>query len=101
MTSINNTLTSHLGRLEVNGGKNSPLSRSGAGASAGLDDSVTLTITGTQIASNAREMASTPAYDTAKVERIKALIAEGQYSIDPQTIADRFVALEMSINEIA
>lgn len=101
MTSVNNSLTPRPGPLNVNGedringGKSRPLSRSTA---SGQDDSITLTITGTQIASSAREMASTPAFDMTKVERLKTLVAEGQYSIDPQKIADRLMALEMSIN---
>jgi len=62
-------------------------------------DSITLTETGSRIAAASREMAATPAFDSAKVERIKALIAEGRYSIDPQRIADRFIELESSLGK--
>lgn len=68
-----------------------------SGSADASNDSVTLTETGSQLSTTAREMASTPAFDSAKVERIKTLIAEGRYSIDPQRIADRFMELESAL----
>ena len=62
-------------------------------------DSVTLTETGSQLAATAREMAATPSFDAAKVDRIKALIANGEYAMDPQRIADRFIELESSLGQ--
>ncbi|TQV64754.1 MAG: flagellar biosynthesis anti-sigma factor FlgM [Halothiobacillaceae bacterium] len=66
-------------------------------AGAAATDSVTITETGSQMAATAREMAAAPAFDTAKVDRIKALIADGQYAMDPQRIADRFIELESAL----
>ncbi len=61
----------------------------------GEAESVSLTLTSSlQISATSREMASTPAFDQAKVERIKAQIAEGRYAIDPQRIADRLIEFE-------
>ncbi|MFZ5466856.1 MAG: flagellar biosynthesis anti-sigma factor FlgM [Pseudomonadota bacterium] len=101
MTSIDN-LTGRPRPLET-----SVSERSRAGSAAGNSkptgeaaaDSITLTETGSQIAAASREMAATPAFDSAKVERIKELIAEGRYSIDPQRIADRFIELESSLGK--
>ncbi|MEW6765441.1 MAG: flagellar biosynthesis anti-sigma factor FlgM [Pseudomonadota bacterium] len=68
-----------------------------SGTAESGNDSITLTETGSKLSATAREMASTPAFDSAKVERIKTLIAEGRYSIDPQRIADRFMELESAL----
>jgi negative regulator of flagellin synthesis FlgM len=101
MTSIDN-LTGRPRPLET-----SISERSRAGSAAGNSkptgeaaaDNITLTETGSQITAASREMAATPAFDSAKVERIKALIAEGRYAIDPQRIANRFIELESSLGK--
>ncbi|MGC9007617.1 MAG: flagellar biosynthesis anti-sigma factor FlgM [Halothiobacillaceae bacterium] len=101
MTSIDN-LTGRPRPLETSV---SERSRAGSAAShnkrtgEAAADSITLTETGSQIAAASREMAATPAFDSAKVERIKELIAEGRYSIDPQRIANRFIELESSLGK--
>ncbi|MGC8697258.1 MAG: flagellar biosynthesis anti-sigma factor FlgM [Halothiobacillus sp.] len=41
-----------------------------------------------------QSLASTPAFDQAKVDRIKSLIADGQYAVDPAKIAAKFLKLE-------
>jgi negative regulator of flagellin synthesis FlgM len=101
MTSIDN-LTGRPRLLET-----SINERSRAGSATGNSkpageaaaDSITLTETGSQITAASREMAATPAFDSAKVERIKELIAEGRYAIDPQRIANRFIELESSLGK--
>ncbi|MEW6444509.1 MAG: flagellar biosynthesis anti-sigma factor FlgM [Pseudomonadota bacterium] len=100
MTSINN-LTGRGRAYDIGAdSRNAPAGSArtgGTGSAEGGSDSITLTETGSQIAATAREMAATPAFDSAKVERIKSLIAEGRYAIDPQRIADRFIELESSL----
>lgn len=71
----------------------------GKPAASPMADSITLTETGSQLTATSREMASSPAFDSAKVERIKAMIAEGRYAIDPQRIADRFIELESALGK--
>ncbi|QMW24364.1 flagellar biosynthesis anti-sigma factor FlgM [Sandaracinobacteroides saxicola] len=44
-----------------------------------------------EIAQLARELAITPPIDEAKVARVKAAIASGQYRIDPDAIADALI----------
>jgi len=104
MTSINNLLqrtrpydlaTEDRGRVGQASGR--AQAASGAGVEKSGDDSISLTRTGSQMAATSREMASSPAFDTSKVERIKSMIAEGQYSIDPQRLADRFMDLEAAL----
>lgn len=104
MTSINNliqrTRTYDVGtedRARAGQSTARPQASSSASVEKGGDDSITLTKTGSQMAATAREMAATPAFDAAKVERIKSLIAEGQYSVDPQRLADRFIELEAAL----
>jgi negative regulator of flagellin synthesis FlgM len=41
-----------------------------------------------------QSLASTPAFDQAKVDRIKSLIADGQYAVDPAKIAAKFLSIE-------
>lgn len=39
-------------------------------------------------------LSSTPSFDQSKVDQIKNLIANGQYNVDPQKIAQKFMAME-------
>lgn len=50
-----------------------------------------------QLSEVAREAAREPEFDRAKVEAIKAAIAQGQYPLDSRRIAESFVALERMI----
>ncbi len=67
----------------------------GANSAAATDDaSLTLSAEATGMQQLTQQLAATPSFDQAKVDRIKALLAQGQYAIDPAKIAARFVELE-------
>lgn len=101
MTSINN-LTGRSRPLDTPSserGRTTPAPTQDKPAAAAPADSITLTEAGNQLTAASREMAAAAPFDSAKVERIKALIAEGRYAIDPQRIADRFIELESSLGK--
>lgn len=43
----------------------------------------------------AREMASAPPVDAAKVDRIKNAIAVGNYKVEPDAVAERMIATDL------
>jgi negative regulator of flagellin synthesis FlgM len=47
----------------------------------------------------ARQLASEPTFDRAKVEAIKQQVEQGQYPLDPRRMAESFMALEQLIRE--
>lgn len=44
-------------------------------------------------------VAEQPAFDSERVAAIRDAIAEGRYHVDPQRLAERFVDLEMELNQ--
>jgi len=47
-----------------------------------------------------RELGEAPAsFDTARVDAVRAAIADGSYRIDPQAIADRMLSLERDLTQ--
>jgi len=61
---------------------------------AGRDPASAAT-TGTPVLSRiARDLSASPPVDGAKVARLQQAIASGTYTVDPQKIAERMVALE-------
>lgn len=48
------------------------------------------------LATAARSMAAAPPVDTAKVDRIRNSIATGVYTVDPDVIAERIIATDVS-----
>lgn len=44
-----------------------------------------------------KDMAASPAYDTAKVAAIKEAIANGSYKVDPEKLADNMIKLESEL----
>jgi negative regulator of flagellin synthesis FlgM len=60
-------------------------------------DSVRLTGAGSEIAAVARSAGEPAPFDAAKVERVRAALAEGTFKIDPRIIADRLLAAEKDL----
>jgi len=61
-------------------------------------DVVALTDTANAVQQAERALAKEPAVDSARVEKIRAAIADGSYEIDPQRIADKLVDMEASLS---
>jgi len=62
--------------------------------SAAETDSVSLTNAATQLQSLQRDLAAVPEVDTARVEAIKAAIADGSYSVDSNKLAQNLIDFE-------
>lgn len=58
------------------------------------ESSVSLSAGATNMKALTQTLAAQPSFDQAKVDRIKELISQGQYSIDPAKIAAKFASLE-------
>ena len=68
-------------------------------AAAPAADSLRLTGEATGVQALARELGDAPAsFDTARVDAVRAAIADGSYRIDPQAIADRMLSLERDLH---
>lgn len=55
-------------------------------------DSVSLSLTGKSLASLEANLANTPEVDSARVEALKAAVANGTYKVDASAIADKMLA---------
>lgn len=62
--------------------------------SSSEDMGVNLSSGATAMKQLTQTLASTPSFDQNKVDQIKTLIANGQYTIDPQKIAQKFAEME-------
>lgn len=60
-------------------------------------DSVRLTGAGSEIAAVARSAGEPAPFDAAKVERVRAALADGTFKIDPRLVADRLLAAEKDL----
>ncbi|HEX7036428.1 MAG TPA: flagellar biosynthesis anti-sigma factor FlgM, partial [Pseudomonadales bacterium] len=58
------------------------------------DDAVRLSAEARQLREIEHRVSEEEAFDTARVEQIRAAIAEGRYHVDPERLARRFIALE-------
>ena len=69
----------------------------GAAAAAKIASTIATPEQQTQVAHPvgqlAQELASKPPVDTGRVERFRRAIAEGSYQPDPETVADKLLAL--------
>ncbi len=96
------------GNIRPDRGTRQPLeneARGGTGVPAGDnagkrvqagDDQVSLTRDAERIRNMEGQLAQEPAIDQAKVDRIKEMISSGEYSVDPDKVAEKFIALELS-----
>jgi len=66
----------------------------GPGKANTSDDSVQITDGASRMQEAQSKLAKEPAFDQAKVDRIKQLLSDGEYAVDAQKVADRFMALE-------
>lgn len=64
---------------------------------AAASDSVRLTGAGSEIAAVARTAGEPAPFDAAKVERVRAALADGSFKIDSRLIADRLLAAEKDL----
>ena len=96
MNKINGLIGNNGYTNSANDAKNGVRSaNSGATAASGNEEtSVSLSAEATGMQQLTQQLASSPSFDQAKVDRIKALMAQGQYVIDPAKIAARFHELE-------
>lgn len=67
-----------------------------AGATAG-SDTVTLTSSVDQMLKLEESLARIPEVDSARVNSIKAAIADGSYQMDPQKIVDNLLKIEKEL----
>ncbi len=58
---------------------------------AGGSDSLTLTESSTRVRSLESQLASVDVTDTAKVESVKAALADGSFTVDAEVVADRLI----------
>ena len=63
------------------------------------DDAVRLSDGARQLRELEQRVSEEDAFDTARVEQIRAAIAEGRYHIDPQRLARRFIELESQLHQ--
>ncbi len=61
---------------------------------AGRDTLPATAAAGPVLSRIARDLSASPPVDGAKVARLRQAIASGTYTVDPQKIAERMVALE-------
>jgi len=86
-------------RQEVNVRRNeSPVSEDETGSSQ-TRETVSLGNASSQIRSIENTLASLPVVDTQRVEAFRQLIADGTYNVDANSIADKLINLEQSLNE--
>jgi len=71
---------------------------SGGSAVSGKGDSVRLSQGAADMQQLTKSLASQPSFDQTKVDKIKALIENGEYAIDAGKIAERFRAIEAGGN---
>lgn len=57
-------------------------------------DAVSLSQQSKAVSKLQKDMAASPAYDSAKVAAIKEAIANGSYRVDPEKLADNMIKFE-------
>ncbi|EDP58512.1 flagellar biosynthesis anti-sigma factor FlgM [Vibrio sp. AND4] len=57
-------------------------------------DAVSLSQQGKAVSKLQKDMAASPAYDSAKVAAIKEAITNGSYKVDPDKLADNMIKFE-------
>jgi negative regulator of flagellin synthesis FlgM len=68
-----------------------------AGPAPAATDRVQLTETASRLQELEAMLASTPEVDPARVEALRAAIAEGRYEVDTVHVTDKLIALERSL----
>ncbi|MBW8190848.1 flagellar biosynthesis anti-sigma factor FlgM [Neiella marina] len=70
-------------------------------AAAHVKDSVSLTQQAQSLGNMQRAMASTPSFSQERVASIKKAIAEGQYKVDPEKLAQKLQDFEKELGNLA
>lgn len=80
------------GKTEANGGSNKTAET--PNPFNNQEDRVSVTAEATRLQQIEEKLSAVPEVNSAKVAEIKAAIANGTFSIDPQTIANKLIAFE-------
>lgn len=100
---INNLNPNNIADRRVKGGsgaaseKTGPASESTPGSKSN-DDQVRLSDEAQTLKRLENSVADLPAFDNERVESIREAIAEGRYHVDPDRLAERFMALESELD---
>lgn len=73
---------------------------SGNGSGRASADVVDLTNTVEALQNLERQLADVPEIDRSKVDAIKQALASGEYQIDPQRVASKFIEIELSLGKL-
>ena len=61
-------------------------------------DVVAFTDTANTVQQAEKALAKEPVVDAARVERLRASVADGSYQVDPQRVADKMIDMESSLS---
>lgn len=78
------------GKVSATQGKGAGPRAGGAGKSAG-GDQLSITASSSMVRSLETELANIDVTDTAKIESVKAAIANGSYTVNAEAVADRMI----------
>jgi len=84
-----------IGSMPINESRPAKVENKAAGEAA--NGGVTLSELATQLRTLETQLAAIPTIDRARVEEIKQAIASGQYTINPEKIADGLIASATSM----
>ena len=103
-TDINNLNPNNIGDRRIKGSSDAAPSKSDSAAEStaapkSSDDQVRLSDEAQTLKRLQDSIADLPAFDNDRVESIREAIAEGRYHVDPERLAERFVALESELNQ--
>ena len=77
----------------------SATSKESSSAARSADDQVQLSDRAQTLKRMEDSVAELPAFDDARVRSIRDAIADGRYHVDPDRLAERFLALENELNQ--
>ena len=80
-------------------GSESGVADKGAQGTASTSDTVELTSSAKLLERLEKNLAAAPAIDSARIETIKQAIANGQYEINSEAIADAMIRFERSMGD--
>lgn len=75
------------------------ISAENAGTITPIEKTINLTNMAAQIKKAEASLTNTPAVNNQKIEQIKQSLLEGSYQIDSRRIADKLIALELSLSK--
>jgi negative regulator of flagellin synthesis FlgM len=99
---INNLNPNNIPDRRVKGSASSDTSATpdkSSSAARSADDQVKLSDQAQTLKRMEDSVAELPAFDDARVKSIRDAIADGRYHVDPDRLAERFLALENELNQ--